>query len=143
MEEHFDLDLDLDRAFDKIVSFESESVRKGLEAGKIEAANRAKGQGFKLGLEKGFELGSEVGFYLGFAESCGNLTPAELSPKAEKAARRLIEIGGNIPEENIPENGQDFGGKLQEMRAKFKQLCSLLKVKLDFDPEAESKVTNW
>lgn len=62
-------------------------------------------------------------------------TNQEVDPKTLKALQRLLQLLQNFPEEN-PKN-QDIVSLLQDIRAKFKHCCALLKVDTSYSAKSE------
>ena len=127
---------DINDAFDSLLLCEDQLVSKGysegLEAGRLNGSK----EGLSLGFQKGVEIGEEVGFYEGFAAAwiqsvqSGDCAAAAGGEKREKVLRqleRLLGLAETFPANNIQE--LDILDRLLALRAKFKIVCSLLKVK--------------
>jgi len=128
-----DLD-DINSLFDSIVLSEDrlvcEGYNRGYKAGKQEGSK----EGERLGREKGGKIGAEIGFYLGFVEQwrevySGDGVEDKRKERIVLALEKLDKEAKNFPQINSKEELVD---KLDKIRAKFKLLCSLLKVNSDF-----------
>jgi HUS1 checkpoint protein len=124
---------DINAAFDSILLGEDRVVELGFEAGYTAGSAEGRLEGARLGRQRGAEVGREVGFYLGFAEE---LTSAHSDQSDEKktakisiALHKLLELIEAFPEDNSKE--EDIAAKLEQIRARFKVVCSLLKVSLE------------
>ncbi len=111
--------------------------QEGLSAGQ----KRGFKEGLALGSQKGVEIGAEVGFYAGFAAGwIESLEPAaedstaaaggggEKRQKVAGQLRKLLALAEAFPADNIRD--LDILDRLLALRAKFKIVCSLLKVRL-------------
>ena len=112
---------DINDTFDSLLLCEDQLVSKGylegLEAGRLNGSK----EGLSLGFQKGVEIGEEVGFYEGFA------AVGEKREKVLRQLERLLGLAETFPANNIQE--LDILDRLLALRAKFKIVCSLLKVK--------------
>jgi len=125
---------DINFLFDSIVFSENTLVREGYNRGYIAGQKEGSKEGSRLGTEQGGKIGSEIGFYLGFVEQWKELYEEEkvVDKRREKvllALEKLELVANNFPQINSKE---ELGNKLEEVRAKFKLLCSLLKINSDF-----------
>jgi hypothetical protein len=110
--------------------------QEGLSAGQ----KRGFKEGLALGSQKGVEIGAEVGFYAGFAagwierlepvaeDSTGAAGGGEKRQKVAGQLRKLLALADSFPADNIRD--LDILDRLLALRAKFKIVCSLLKVQL-------------
>ncbi|XP_069760665.1 protein LTO1 homolog isoform X2 [Narcine bancroftii] len=109
---------------------------KGYQEGFIEGGQLGEAEGRRYGLANGAKIGSEVSFYKGFVVTwkclLQNNQDAKNSKK-EKALNSILEMVHNFPYED-PTN-EKLQEDLEKMRAKFKQICSLLNVKPTFHTE--------
>ncbi|CAH1241596.1 HUS1 [Branchiostoma lanceolatum] len=122
----------LDAAFDDIFlaeeKFQNQGYQEGFELGKQAGIE----EGHVMGISQGRSMGSEIGFYHGFACSWKVILERDSSkgPRALKAVDALLELIWRIPIRNA-----EYGGlteDLDRIRAKFRQVCSLLGVSPDF-----------
>lgn len=119
--------------FDSIVMaderFRGEGYREGFERG----ARRGLQDGRRHGAAHGAKLSTEVSFYYGFAITWKCLLQHNTDPKSRKRVKALDAVLGLI--QNCPQNDPQ-SAQLQEdmekIRAKFRQVCSMLSVPADF-----------
>ncbi|XP_078580303.1 protein LTO1 homolog [Branchiostoma floridae x Branchiostoma japonicum] len=122
----------LDAAFDDIFlaeeKFQNQGYQEGFELGKKAGIE----EGRVMGISQGRSVGSEIGFYHGFACSWKVILESDSSkgPRALKAVDALLELIWRIPIRNneYPTLTED----MDRIRAKFRQVCSLLGVSPDF-----------
>jgi len=131
---------DINFLFDSIVLSENKLVREGYQRGYSAGQKEGSKEGARLGTEKGGKIGSEIGFYLGFVEQWKELYEEEkvVDKRREKvvqALEKLELLANNFPRVNSKE---ELGSKLEEVRAKFKLLCSLVKINSDFSNSSSS-----
>ena len=121
-------DLDINSVFDDIVLSEEKCVDRGFAEGYKEGQSRGRSQGAELGRQQGEVIGTEIGFYLGFLAQFRPVYAEQTDRKSEKiksALDKLERLCGEFPQYNSSEGFED---KLEEIRAKFRLLCSLLKI---------------
>ena len=121
-------DLDINSVFDDIVLSEEKCVDRGFAEGYKEGQSRGRSQGAELGRQQGEVIGTEIGFYLGFLAQFRPDYAEQTDRKSEKiksALDKLERLCGEFPQYNSSEGFED---KLEEIRAKFRLLCSLLKI---------------
>ncbi|XP_065837878.1 protein LTO1 homolog, partial [Oscarella lobularis] len=121
--------MDIDESFDDIFLAENRAHDRGFEKGYNDGKRRGLEEGRQIGTEKGRELGLELGFYAGFAEEWLK-TSSEARSKAEKALKKLRELVDDFPLDD-PQN-PNLIENLQRVRAKFKQVTSLLGVAIEY-----------
>ena len=131
---------DINSAFDSIVLSEDRVVSAGWEEGYRAGSREGGREGASLGRQRGDKVGQEIGFYLGFGEEWSEAyrdRPSDKkTDKISVALKKLLELVEAFPEENSKED--DFAVKLDQIRAKFKVLCSLLKINSEYGPTAAS-----
>jgi flagellar biosynthesis/type III secretory pathway protein FliH len=131
---------DINDLFDSITFSEDRLVEDGYQEGFNQGALQGEQDGFHLGFQKGKELGQELGFYQGFAEGwILELNKGE-TKKPERALNqleKLLVLINKFPKENTKD--EDITELIGEVRAKFKTVCSMLKVSSEF----ESKDISW
>ncbi|XP_016330861.1 oral cancer-overexpressed protein 1-like [Sinocyclocheilus anshuiensis] len=122
-----------DDLFDSIVMaddrFYDEAYQEGFEAGTRQGTI----EGRNHGLLHGAKLGAEVSFYYGFALAWKCLFQNSSDVKARKrlkAMESLIGLIQNFPYED-PKH-EKLQENMERLRAKFRQVCSLLNVATDF-----------
>lgn len=114
-----------------------DSYKKGFEIGQSETNVEA----FHLGYHRGAEIGAEIGYYIGVTETYLKYYSTDLDSQPEKnlkALESLKQLLTIFPNHNDP--NVDLAELLSNIRAKFKKICSLLKVDEPLFPES-SKIT--
>jgi flagellar biosynthesis/type III secretory pathway protein FliH len=130
---------DVNDLFDSITFSEARLVDSGYQEGYKQGSLEGDQEGFHLGFQKGSELGQEIGFYQGFVEGWVH----ELNLKEKKPERvlnqleKLNNLLDRFPTCNKKDN--DIEEFIREIRAKFKTVCSMLKVSSQF----ESQDISW
>jgi len=132
---------DVNAAFDSLLVAEDRTVSKGFEEGYKAGKEEGRKEGERLGKERGQQVGQEIGFYLGFSgewlEVYKNKPSDKKSAKIVSSLQKLYELADSFPSENSKE--EDFTERLQQARAKFKLLCSLLRL----GAEGWTGATSW
>ncbi|KAI9555690.1 hypothetical protein GHT06_018205 [Daphnia sinensis] len=133
-------DFDIQDAFDSLVLSEDNLVNKAYEEGLVHGEKVGFQEGFDLGNQKGAEIGSEIFFYRGFAKGwiallSENELPGENNPKSVKALKKLLKLLDSFPQGNP--KSQDIIALLQEIRAKFKHCCAILKVDASYSAKSQ------
>ena len=121
-------DLDIISVFDDILLSEEKCVDRGFAEGYKEGQSRGRREGEDLGSKQGELIGTEIGFYLGFLAQFKPVYSEQTDKKSEKiksALSKLERLCGEFPRYN---SSDGFEEKLEEIRAKFRLLCSLLKI---------------
>ncbi|XP_051885303.1 protein LTO1 homolog isoform X3 [Pristis pectinata] len=109
---------------------------KGYEEGFIEGGELGETEGRRYGLANGAKIGSEVSFYKGFAITWKCLLQNNQDVKNSKRLKTLnsmLEMIHSFPYED-PTNDK-LQEDLEKIRAKFKQICSLLNIQPTFHKE--------
>ncbi|CAN7995421.1 unnamed protein product [Ixodes hexagonus] len=94
--------------------------------------------GYQLGLQRGAQIATELGFYQGFVHAWITVLEREEIAKQRKmvALKALLEMTKNFPKVNIADD--DMFEKLHKIRAKFKQVVSILNIGTqDSEPHPE------
>lgn len=119
--------LDPDDPFDKIVFLEQNLHQEGFNSGFQNGHRSGQMEGFSTGLIYGKELGKEVGFYKGFIETYQLILSERTCSK--RVSNLFSQITNLIDTLNF-DNAEDesIGNLMTQIRNKFKQLSSLLKV---------------
>jgi hypothetical protein len=127
---------DINDLFDSLLLCEDQLVSKGYSEGLQVGAETGSQEGLSLGFTKGVEVGEEVGFYAGFAsawidilksaDAAGSSTSSDKNEKVLRQLERLLTQAETFPTANLKD--LDILDRLLALRAKFKLVCSLLKV---------------
>ena len=132
---------DVNAAFDSLLVAEDRTVSKGFEEGYKAGKQEGRKEGERLGKERGQQVGQETGFYLGFSEEWLEVYKSKPSDKKSvkilSSLQKLHQLAEDFPSENSKE--EDFTERLQQARAKFKLLCSLLRL----GAEGWTAATSW
>ena len=129
--------------FDDISLSENKFTDQGYQQGLESGLKKSYIEGEELGWVKGKQIGAEIGFYTGFVSTYRlkiNSEISENSANSEAAAKKktdkilaalnkLETLTVEFPDYNSKEG---FEEKLEEIRAKFKLVCSLLKISSEF-----------
>ncbi|XP_067850234.1 protein LTO1 homolog [Heptranchias perlo] len=122
-----------DDMFDPILLADHTFHGKGYQEGYTEGGHLGETEGRLYGLVNGAKIGSEVSFYQGFAFTWKCLLQNNQNAKNGKrlkALNSLLEIVHSFPYEDPTYD--KLQEDLEKMRAKFKQICSLLNVQPAF-----------
>lgn len=132
---------DINDLFDEIVFVEDRLISVGYKEGFEKGSQEGKQEGVELGFSKGIEIGQEIGFYVGFTEGWlkhfTNETENKKSEKVLSSLDKLNRLAKDFPSDNLKD--VDVVEKLDVMRAKFKIVCSLLKIPADYT----KRTTTW
>jgi len=126
---------DINQVFESISFAENTFSEAAFSEGHSQGLISGRQEGLLLGLDKGAEIGRELGFYQGFAEgwlhllktSGGVRSAAVISDKTVAQLQKLADSVSQFPSYNNRDT--DVSNRLGLVRARFKQVCSLLKVK--------------
>jgi len=118
--------LDPDDMFDKVVFMENKLIQEGYNTGFSNGEEQGKLEGFALGIKHGREIGKELGFYKGFVKTWLLF----ISTDKKRAVKLLEQLHQLLNEYNDSVNIEDetMQDKVDIIRAKFKQVSSVLKV---------------
>lgn len=121
---------DVDSAFDDIVLFENSSQEQGYKEGFSKGSDEGFVDGYVYGCKHGVDVGSEIGFYKGFATVWKNILQKEEGTTKNSRILSTLNTVLLLIEDFPMDNPQNT--RIQEimlnMRAKFKQACSLLNI---------------
>ena len=109
-------------------SCEKQGYQDGFNEGKLKGWN----QGKQTGWTQGKLIGNEVGFYKGFVQTW-------LVCFKEKKVSAKLEALSKLLDQDWSDTTKDLTVKLQQIRAKFKQICSMLNVNIE---KAEMNAAN-
>ncbi|XP_048401546.1 protein LTO1 homolog [Stegostoma tigrinum] len=115
--------------FDSIVLAEDRFRGEGYQEGFTEGSHLGETEGRRYGSANGAKIGSEVSFYKGFAYTWKCLLQNNQDVKSSKRLKvlnSLLEMVQQFPYEDPTYD--KLQEDLEKMRAKFKQICSLLNV---------------
>jgi len=131
---------DINSLFDSIVLSEDRLVSEGYERGYRAGQKEGSKEGERLGRERGGKIGTEIGFYLGFVEVWREIYREEDVGERRKekvllALQKLEKEAITFPRVNSKE---ELAERLDQVRAKFRLLCSLLKVNSDFSSSSNT-----
>ncbi|XP_022079139.1 oral cancer-overexpressed protein 1 homolog [Acanthaster planci] len=126
--------------FDDVVMaeerFQEEGYREGFAAGK----RAGEQEGFKMGQIKGREIGSEYGFYLGFVAMWLWLVKEDAGLARAKTVKALETLHAMLASFKVEDvTSESYWDDFRQIRDKFKQVVSLLGIKLDFTEERSQK----
>ncbi|XP_049908276.1 protein LTO1 homolog [Epinephelus moara] len=123
-----------DDLFDNILladeKFRSEGYREGFEKG----TRRGLQDGRRHGTSHGAKLSTEISFYYGFAITWKCLLQHNTDAKSRKRMKALEALLGLI--QNSPHDDPQspkLPESMEKLRAKFRQVCSMLSVSADFN----------
>ncbi|XP_003725769.1 protein LTO1 homolog [Strongylocentrotus purpuratus] len=133
---------DEDDIFDSVVMAEERCQAAGYEDGFKKGQELGREQGLVMGMEKGGQIGDELGFYFGFIVTWRALLKNKPDgdkdvPRPLKIIESLIDIIKELPQEEP--NSVKYWDIIQKIRAKFKQVASLLKISVNYTPKTEHK----
>ena len=131
--------MDINEAFDDIALSENKFTDLGFSEGFEEGQKKSYKEGDQLGRERGKQIGTEIGFYIGFVTEYRSKYSDPKDKKSEKIVsviNKILVLTSEFPDYNCKEG---FEEKLEEIRAKFKLLCSLLKINSEFN----LNTTSW
>lgn len=127
--------------FEELLQLEERYYQKGVEEGQERAEELAFQDGYTMGRRIGMEIGEELGWYRGslmaweaLLKSRPEGTSSSKLPNALENLRTMID---EFPSDPTDEN---ILTKLERIRAKFKHLTALLKIKQNYRDSAPSQV---
>lgn len=130
--------MDINEVFDDITLSENKFTEAGFSEGLKAGQSNSHLEGEKLGSERGTQIGSEIGFYSGFVAEYKLHYLEPKDKKSEKIISVLRKIETLVTEFPAYNSKEGFEEKLEDIRAKFKLLCSLLKISSEFSTSRSS-----
>lgn len=135
----------MDDIFDSSLNLEETHFKEGYDEGYKHGLIAGKEEAKQVGLKVGFEVGEELGFYRGCVDvwnSAIRVDPNFFSSRAKIGIRQMEELINKYPLMD-PENLQ-VQEIMDGLRIKFKMVCSLLHVRLDYDgyPKSSPEANN-
>ncbi|GFQ89504.1 oral cancer-overexpressed protein 1 [Trichonephila clavata] len=136
------MERDINEVFDEIALAENRYQKIGFTRGFSLGEETGYKEGYALGLQRGAQIASEIGFYKGFAIAWMIVLEGEETAKQRKinALKSLQEMTESFPHTNIQD--EDSRDKLLKIRAKFKQVISLLNVETEYVTELRPSSNN-
>ncbi|XP_046844741.1 protein LTO1 homolog [Xenia sp. Carnegie-2017] len=116
-----------DDMFDQIVFLEENSEKLGYHEGYKEGKLRGWMEGYESGLQQGKLVGNEIGFYEGFIEIWQGICQKDKNKKINMKLNAL----SNLLKQDWSDTTRDIMPELHTIRAKFKQICSMLHVNIE------------
>ncbi|MED6116599.1 hypothetical protein PIB30_101707 [Stylosanthes scabra] len=136
----------MDDIFDSSLNLEETHYKEGYNQGYSEGLASGKEEARQVGLKVGFEVGEELGFYKGCIDFWISAIRADntlFSSRAQAGIRQMEEQLQRYPMMD-PED-QHVQDLMDELRRKFKMVCSLLHIKkIEYNgyPKASSSDAN-
>lgn len=125
--------------FDSIVDFEQTEYKRGYDDGFIKGKSEGFETGREIGYKKGIEIISEIEMYRGFCKQLEEIH-AEKNILSAKQLRTIHYILDSIGKIKLP-NDELIVEKLEDIRAKYKILQSLLGIKQSSEQSEASKLS--
>ncbi|XP_057726528.1 uncharacterized protein LOC130941906 [Arachis stenosperma] len=136
----------MDDIFDSSLNLEETHYKEGYNQGHSEGLTAGKEEARQVGLKVGFEVGEELGFYKGCIDLWVSPIQADhavFSSRAQAGIRQMEELLQRYPMMD-PED-QHVQEIMDELRRKFKMVCSSLHIKkIEYDgyPKAVASDAN-
>lgn len=142
---------DINDKLDTIVMAENQRYEEGLQAGRVMSKHNSYVGGYEVGVVKGVEFAQEIGFYTGFMdrlmekmekEGLTQFTSVKISDKTVQMISDLHKKLLNIYEKptELELNEGLFSTQVEKIRNKFKQIMSLLKLNVRYQPAGEESM---
>lgn len=120
------VDDEIQAAFDDIFLLEDRLLESGYQEGVVLGIEKGWKEGYNLGYLNGLVTGTEIHFCEGVMKALSIIGETEV-PRNLRTQRVLDSISSMTRQ--FPHNNADhLGRSLEEIRSKFKQVCSLLKM---------------
>lgn len=109
--------------------FRGEGYREGYERG----SNRGLQEGRRHGALHGAKLSAELAFYSGFAHTWKCLCQDNTDPKSRKRVKALDALLSLLQQSPLDDpQSEKLKDDMDRLRARFRQVCSVLNVPADF-----------
>ncbi|XP_075995128.1 protein LTO1 homolog [Genypterus blacodes] len=122
-----------DDIFDCIVMADERFRGRGYSEGLVIGTKRGLEDGRRHGASHGAKLSTEISFYYGFGFTWKCILQKNTDLKSKKRLRAvddLITLVHKVPQDNL--QSQILKESIEKLRAKFRQICSMLSVPTDF-----------
>ncbi|XP_019864242.1 PREDICTED: oral cancer-overexpressed protein 1 homolog isoform X2 [Amphimedon queenslandica] len=133
--------------FDEIFLSEEKAERAGYEEGYEAGRKKGLSDGYDIGYKEGEGIGEEIGFYLGFGSTWVSLLRQEEETKRkdrEKITKVLLSFVECVKEFPVLEvELKDYMEKLKQIRAQYRQILSILKLKMETETTEGKKSLNF
>ena len=126
------LQKDINDIFDSIAFSEEKIWNDAYEEGLEKTKEDGELEGFHLGYHRGAEIGAELGFYKQIIDIIKLQKPEILNEKAHRIIKKIHFMIEQFPTVNSED--LDIISLRDSIRARYKHLCSLLKIEPLFAP---------
>eukprot|EP00731_Ephydatia_muelleri_P030387 Em0021g910a len=117
-----------DDTFDSILFPEDRLSAKGFKEGYAYGSKQGFDDACAAGYARGKDIGKEVGFYVGFVQLW-----LEMIDEGSRQHRVLATFVSKLKQFQVQgTESPDYTNQISQFRAKFKHVCALLKVQLDY-----------
>ncbi|XP_059623031.1 protein LTO1 homolog [Phlebotomus argentipes] len=124
--------MDINDVFDNIALAEDKLTQQGYEEGFAKGAAAGNTEAYHLGYHRGAEFGAELGYYTAVEEISRSDCKGQKSEHALDVLREMLE---KFPKSN--DATVDFVEEMLKIRAQFRKVCVLLKIKNAFSTESK------
>ncbi|XP_072237195.1 protein LTO1 homolog [Leuresthes tenuis] len=122
-----------DDLFDNILLADERFRDEGYQEGFEKGTQRGLRDGHRHGASHGAKLSSEISFYYGFALTWKCLLQHNTDEKSRKRVKALEVLMGLIQNSHLDDpQSVKLQDNTEKLRAKFRQVCSMLNVPTDF-----------
>ncbi|KAM4592654.1 protein LTO1 homolog [Odontesthes bonariensis] len=123
----------MDDLFDNILLADERFRDEGYQEGFEKGTQRGLRDGHRHGASHGAKLSSEISFYYGFALTWKCLLQHNTDEKSRKRVKALEVLIGLIQNSHLDDpQSMKLQDNTEKLRAKFRQVCSMLNVPTDF-----------
>lgn len=120
---------DINDVFHSIALSEERLLKQGFQEGFMKGSLEGEVEGFHLGYHRGAEIGSEIGYYKGVVETLlviSDKREHDIPGKVVSVLQKVLELINQFPTSNAED--VDIIAACDNVRAKFKKACALLKI---------------